>query len=323
MKESAVLFGKSNSLVGVISQSPQSNETKNLPGVIILNSGLVHHVGLSRLHVRMARSMAELGFVVFRFDFSGHGDSRNRRDHLPFEESSVAETQDAMDLIGKEKGIEEFVLMGICSGAMVSFNTALRDRRVTGAALINVRDHLHKHSDEANAYFDKRTLIHHYYRMFFLSTFRMNIWKKVLTGNFDFGAVLGLLANVRLAKLFPGKKRESFEQEHENNDMKSLAERGVRLLMINSEADEGLDYLHVVLGRDFRDLNTYNGVTFEIIHGANHTFTMRWSQDYLLHRVQRWVTGIGTTMNLFADKNNRISGPTQHSRSSRLVNRGT
>jgi hypothetical protein len=61
-------------------------------------------------------------------------------------------------------------------------------------------------------------------------------------------------------------------------------------LHIYAEGDEGLDYLYVVLGRKVLcELRSDAKMGIEILPGANHTFTLLWSQKCLLDLVQRWV----------------------------------
>lgn len=130
MREKAITFGANKSLVGIYTRPAVDNP--RLPGVILLNSGILHRIGASRLHVTIARMLAELGFPVMRFDFSGIGDSESRRDDLAFEESAPREVQDAMDRMEAVAGCQEFVIFGLCSGADVAFQVGPMDRRITG-----------------------------------------------------------------------------------------------------------------------------------------------------------------------------------------------
>ena len=130
MREKAITFGGNKSLVGIYTRAAVDNP--GLPGVILLNSGILHRIGASRLHVTIARMLAGLGFPVMRFDFSGIGDSEPRRDDLAFEESAPREVQDAMDRMEAIAGCQEFVIFGLCSGADVAFQAAPMDRRITG-----------------------------------------------------------------------------------------------------------------------------------------------------------------------------------------------
>ena len=135
VREKAVQFGKSTTLVGILTE-PAAGSSGRKPAVILLNSGILHRVGSCRFHVTIARTLAPLGYPVLRFDYSGIGDSEPRRDNLPFEESAVVETREAIDYLAG-KGITEFVLMGLCSGADMAHETAVVDPRVRAMILID------------------------------------------------------------------------------------------------------------------------------------------------------------------------------------------
>jgi hypothetical protein len=113
MREEALLFGKTKSLVGIITDPPEVKRSNRLPGIILLNAGIIHRVGPNRMHVKIARTLAAMGFVVLRFDFSGIGDSMFRDDNLPFEESAVRETQETMEYLTATRGIKQFHLIGM------------------------------------------------------------------------------------------------------------------------------------------------------------------------------------------------------------------
>ncbi|MCH7653577.1 MAG: alpha/beta fold hydrolase, partial [Chloroflexi bacterium] len=139
MREEAVLFGKGGSLVGVVTDQETSKGPGDGVAVILLNSGVLHHVGPGAIYVKIARLMAKLGFTSLRFDYSGIGDSGVRMDDVPFETSSILEAQEAMDYLEATRGVRRFILMGICSGAVASFEAAEADERVVGAVLMNPR----------------------------------------------------------------------------------------------------------------------------------------------------------------------------------------
>jgi hypothetical protein len=94
VKESAAVFGRDRSLIGVLSERGTTglNEDSKT-GVLLLSSGLDHHVGPNRVYVKLARRLADNGMPVFRFGFSGIGDSGPRKDKLPAAESVIDETR--------------------------------------------------------------------------------------------------------------------------------------------------------------------------------------------------------------------------------------
>ena len=135
MNERAVRVGSPAPLVGVITDPDDFQSSK--PAVLILNSGLMHHIGTCRLSVKLARSLANSGLLSIRFDFSSIGDSEPRRGSKAFQESAPHEAIEVMDYLNKKRGINKFILFGLCSGADVAYDTALLDNRVVGIAQID------------------------------------------------------------------------------------------------------------------------------------------------------------------------------------------
>jgi len=131
LRERALTFGPAN-LVGILTEPDPADVVEGAPAMVILNSGILHRAGASRVYVRTARRMAQLGLTSFRFDFSGIGDSEVRRDSVPIEERFILEAREAMDYLHTVVGADEFILGGLCSGADGAFWTALDDDRVTG-----------------------------------------------------------------------------------------------------------------------------------------------------------------------------------------------
>jgi len=132
MNERALLFGDSDNLVGILTEPDPDKASEDRPGVIFLNSGILHRAGASRLYVKIARRLGSSGFTALRFDHSGIGDSEARRDDRSFLESSIHEARLAMDLLQERRGVRQFILMGLCSGSDMAYWTALVDERVVG-----------------------------------------------------------------------------------------------------------------------------------------------------------------------------------------------
>jgi hypothetical protein len=68
-----------------------------------------------------------------------------------------------------------------------------------------------------------------------------------------------------------------------------LLAAGTAVYCVHSEADEGLDHLYALAGGGLSTLRAHPGFRFEILEGADHTFTMRWSQAALLERLVSWL----------------------------------
>jgi pimeloyl-ACP methyl ester carboxylesterase len=130
--EKAVLMGEDLSLTGILSEPCGDSDADAKPAFIMLNAGLLHHVGQNRMSVTLARQLACQGRYALRFDLSGIGDSASRRTELSFQERAISEVQEAMDYLQANKGIDRFVLCGLCTGADNAFRTAIVEPRVCG-----------------------------------------------------------------------------------------------------------------------------------------------------------------------------------------------
>lgn len=130
--EKALRFGSESHLVGVLTM-PRSSPTPPKTAAILLNAGLINHLGPHRIHVRLARHLAELGIPCLRFDFSGIGESGNASQ--PDAASQVADVAAAIDRLVTDSVGQDFVLYGICAGAVYAYQAAVVNERVSGVVL--------------------------------------------------------------------------------------------------------------------------------------------------------------------------------------------
>lgn len=134
VSESVVEFGPGNRLVGILSHG---TGTRRDPAVVITNSGIIHRAGANRLHVRLARRLAEAGYTVLRYDLPGLGDSEVIPGASDIRQMNLQGTRAALDELSRRGIADTFVMVGLCSGADHSFAVALQDERVVGAVLID------------------------------------------------------------------------------------------------------------------------------------------------------------------------------------------
>lgn len=280
MRERAVQFGDETTLVGVMSE-PDPGAGSDRPAVILLNAGILHRVGPSRMNVRIARRLAREGFTCLRFDFSGIGDSPPRSDRLPFEESSVEEIREAMDHLQETRGTEDFVLVGLCSGADAAYQGATGDERVVGLVPI-----------DGHAYRTWRYYLHR----FLPRLFRVESWRNLLTGRTYVGPWLRrLLGREEDGDAADGDEEPQIFQrptppkEEVEEALRGLVDRDVRMLhLFSAGLAERYNY-----ARQFYD--TFRSVDFgdttrvEYFGDANHTFTDLEQLDTLVSTVGRWA----------------------------------
>ncbi len=281
MRERALHFGEAANLVGVVTE-PGPDARGDLPAVILLDAGILHRVGPSRMNVRLARRLAADGFVCLRFDFSGIGDSEPRPDDLPFEESSVREISEAMNALERTRGVDDFVLLGLCSGADAALHGSLADERVVG--LVSIDGH---------AYRTWRYYLQHYLSRLF----RAESWKNLLTGKTHVGPWLrGLLDRDGGNGSGPDRDRGGgvFQRplpprEEMEEALRALAGRGVQMLHVFS-GGMGERYNYASQYRDsFRSVDFRDLVRVEYYGDADHTFTDLDHLDALIAAVGGWA----------------------------------
>lgn len=282
MRERALEFGDPATLVGVWTE-PDPEIRGERPAVLLLNAGILHRVGPSRMNVRLARALADQGFPCLRFDFSGIGDSPSRPDSLPFEESSVREIRAAMDHLEETRGVDRFVLFGLCSGADAALHGAVADERVVG--LVPVDGH---------AYRTWRYYVHRYLPRLF----RAQSWKNLLTGRTYVGPwirrLLGRDGGGEQGDRRPDEEVRIFQRpqpprEEAEEWMRTLVDRKVRMLHVFSGGmAENYNY-----HSQFRDM--YRRVDFRglarvaYFEDSTHTFTDLVHLDRLVRTVTAWA----------------------------------
>jgi pimeloyl-ACP methyl ester carboxylesterase len=311
MKEEAIQFGEDGSLVGIVTSDPRAKA--DMPAVILLNPGIVHRAGPGRIYVKIARALASSGFTVLRFDFSGIGDSSVRRDNRRFEESSVDETRTAMGFLQATRGCERFILMGGCSGAAVSLETALVDRRARGVIAINFPA---RADEEESA--DRRNDGHYYWNF---ALWNLKSWRKLLTGASDYRKIARALAQSINRKLSDHDQKHPSDRQFRAR-LRELGTRQVQLTFICSKGDVLLDVLRQAGGRDLKQLCAQGKAACEIISGSDHTFSSLSNQEALVEAVLRRANAAASVMNLQAQAPELASstaGPLSSSDHGRLV----
>lgn len=278
MTERAVLFGAARTLVGVVTEPPGGRAAGT--AFVLLNAGVVHRVGPNRIYVTAARRLAEQGFLSVRFDLSGLGDSGSRRDAVPFEQASVLEAREVMSAIEREYGISQFVTVGLCSGAVVAFRSAVSDERVLGAVLINPQGFVQ--SDEWKSYVVTKALARKYWREKLLSP---RSWRQALTGRSNYRQLVDVITRrlSSMVKRSEGVNRVAGELAAEFGQLHA---RGIRLLLACSEGDFGVDYLSTILGPRFSRREHMESLT---LPRGDHSLTMAASQQRFFDGLTAWA----------------------------------
>ncbi|MFT4115706.1 alpha/beta fold hydrolase [Bradyrhizobium sp.] len=275
--ERAVHFGRSGSLLGILSRPSPEIEVRK-PAVVLLNTGIAHRVGHHRMYVTMARELAALGHLVFRFDFSGIGDSAPRAGDLNPVEAHQSDVSEALDWLTRSCDVTEVVLVGLCMGAEIALRFGHSDPRVSGLVLLDPEIP------------PTRRFYVNYTRHRLL---RLSSWRSFMGGR---GLVWdGFAAKARSALGEDAAQLPSASVQNLHGELRELYlktfERGLNVLVV--VAGQALDGRYREQFYDaFPDVPMRDWIAFEYFEDADHTFNSAEIRGALQALVLRWVTAL-------------------------------
>ena len=278
-RDQAVAFGPKRSLVGIVT-SPRTPASSDRPGIILLNPGLIHRVGVHRLHVSLARALAKYGITTLRFDLSGIGDSDRREEPLSLSDIVANDIDDALHYLRTARNIDRIVLVGLCSGAHDALATAMRCTNVVGVSLL----------DLPGAFKNWQHHVYHYGRRLG----RWESWRNTLSGKNDiFRRIWGVLGETYTpgsTNSAPGVRpilskpsmREAFDR---------LLARHASIQLVFSSGLEGM-YNHASQFREvFPSVATHPLVSCRYYSNADHVFSSFAQREDLIRLLTEWLTG--------------------------------
>jgi uncharacterized protein len=170
--ETALSFGCAGETLLGIASHPAEGTAKT--GVLIIVGGPQYRIGSHRQFTLLARSLAQSGYPVLRFDYRGMGDSSGVSPGFDGIDADVAAAIDALRTACPS--VTQVVLWGLCDGASAALMYAQRsgDSRIVGLTLAN--PWLHTEQAEAHA------IVHSYYRQ---RIFDAAFWCKLLGGGIN------------------------------------------------------------------------------------------------------------------------------------------
>lgn len=299
VREVPIFFGEQQNLFGIVAEPnerPVDGTASGGVAVLMLNVGTNHRVGPNRMYVKMARAWAERGFASLRFDLAGIGDSRAADEFSEtklYSKQSVHDVRRAMDALARQRGYDRFVLMGLCSGAYVAFQTALADSRVAGQVLLNPRRLVWKEGDTLQSAMQRTFKSTHFYRQALRDP---ATWRRLLRGQLDVRGVAGRVATLAMARArrtVSGLLGVGPSEDDVLLHMRQLSRRGTRTLILVGTEDDGLDYLEYHLGAKGQKMRHEPNFAMQFIHGTDHTFTQVKTQDDLAEMVRVYLAGLG------------------------------
>jgi hypothetical protein len=297
--EETVNFGEGGSLNGIFTPTP----VKSINGdrcVIFLNAGLIHKIGPNRIYKKLAGHFSGNGFTAFRMDFSGLGDSGFSNEKVSNSDSQINEVKMAMDWLQQNKGIDKFLLSGICSGAKVAWDVSRQDPRVIGLSLIDgifaddqlLREVGGKANQQVNIRYYKKNM------------FSLTRWRKLLSGKSKVLSRKNIIAAAGLIGAMTKKYIRALSQKGTNKPVshpltvdrsdkivpwRIMFERNVKIQLIFCEGGIAIDVYKLTLSGQLGHYQDSGVLRIEFVKDVDHTFTPVWSQAYLSDLTISWV----------------------------------
>ncbi len=275
MNEKIIKFGPEKNMLGIVSLPDSSASTDQLadtPAILLLNSGLIHKVGPYRMSVDLARKLASAGYVVFRFDLPGIGDSTAYKTTDGYKERTVNEISSAMDVITKRYGKNNFISIGLCTGAMNSHVIASSDIRVQGAVML-----------DAYAYPTAKFLVRRYagklHRIFHPEII-LRVFNR-LFNKADHSHQSGVEEGIDYWQQPPKNEIQ--------NDLATMMSRDARLLYIYSGGVKEIYNYEKQFEETFSSVDFKNNLTVRYLEKMDHTYTLQNDRDDMLGIIEQWV----------------------------------
>lgn len=281
MLDEPIQFGAEHNLFGIVSQPEKA--VKNT-GVLFLNAGFVYHVGPNRIHVELSRKMTELGYHCLRFDFSGFGESLMDSGSSTFEEYTLNNVKEAINVLSDNYGLKCFILFGICSGADIAFKASLEDQRITGCYLVNGSFHTLNDLEKIYPLAVSMTKSRYLKK----NMFNPNKWIKLFSAK-----KLITIFKRLMHKLSYQNERENLSHhllpEYTFDNWDNLISRNIKLKLVYAEGSDTLDIFNMRLIGLEKYIQT-NQINFELFNDVDHVFTPSWSQKKLEISFIDWIT---------------------------------
>lgn len=274
MLEQGVVFqSKDKQLIAIEHLPEENNKAHSHKGVVLVVGGPQTRVGSHRLFVYLARALAEQGIAVFRFDYSGAGDSEG-------EVTSFTNIQADIDAAitcfsQRNPQITEFSLWGLCDAASAILlylqQQPSAQKNITKLVLVNpwVRQVQTQAKAYLRSYYVKRL-------------FSRNFWQKLLTGKVKTQTAFSEIHVFH-------KQSQSGDDIHTTDNFVTQMLQGLtdfsgqsHVLLSGNDLTADEFKLLVKSNKHWYRLMARDNISQQIIAQADHTFSQRDKQQQLI-----------------------------------------
>lgn len=263
--------------------------------MIWLNAGAVRRIGLSRLHVDLARRWAARGHSVVRLDLAGLGDSEPQEAgrNVVYAPDAVTQVIDAVEVLRLRCQARHVHLLGLCAGAYHGLKAAVRGARADSVVAINPLTFFWHDGmsleEPMHSYRVKEDFTRYRRRMM-----SWKVWSKVLRGDIDLARPM--LVVLERARALIGSQLCEFARlvrfplrDDLVTEIRSLVDRRVSLSFLFAEGDPGHALLSEQGGRAVRRWLADGTIGLATVPNADHTFSRAGARQVLCERLDEWV----------------------------------
>ena len=281
-----IRFGPANRIFGVLTEPTTRPSSPKTP-VLLLTGGVVPRISVNRMYVVLAERLAAMGHTVLRPDVSGICESPPAEGlpaNDPHASTLLGDVKNAVELLLNETGSDTITLLGLCSGAYASFQTALTDPRVRNIVLLNPEVFHLKDGTPKFSQTEQSHAANHYKQ----SLLDPEKWKKLLTGKANLRYIAGFV--VAKAKTTIETARERIEARITKvpqglaGDLHRFANKGVKVTVVMAHGDSGYESLMSQLSNELDGLKQV-GFRLELTPGPDHTFNDFSTREPLIEKL--------------------------------------
>jgi alpha-beta hydrolase superfamily lysophospholipase len=275
LTERALRFGLDCALFGIVTEPPLGERRRR--AVILLNPGVDHHIGASRLYVSLARKWAGRGYVVLRMDLAGIGDSATRpgnQDDEVFPGSALDDIRAAIDYLARNYKVRDISLAGLCSGAYHALRAAASGIQVHRILMINPQNYFWKQGMSLND-LQLAEVVRNpgVYRQQVLSA---AAWKRLIGGEVNLLRIVKIyVQRVYLAVLHGSRdvaRRLHIRLPNDlGRELEEIGARGISIVFVFARGEPGLDLLKLEGGSSIGRLG--NRCRVYILDRGDHVFS--------------------------------------------------
>lgn len=274
MEEPVVFENKDEAIRGVL-HVPAESTGECRAGILFLHGWSGCRLGPHRMFVKTARRLCSLGYACLRFDFRGRGDSDGAAAVASIG-SMTSDAARALEFFAEKAGLNEVVLIGICSGCKVAIGVAVGAKRVRRMVLWSAEP-MGRLKGGSRAGRKSAFALHEYAR----KAFRGETWRKLLTGRVN----LGLVRKVVLGH----ETSSGNEIRQETKTLEEFCSFPGSIAFIHGTNDPET----AAAANSYEEFCSESGITssFHAVHGANHSFySIPWERQ-VMEQTENWVAG--------------------------------